>query len=105
MAGMYRLRDLLNLVAHEGADELRLEPGGPPVMVLQGRPQMMDGGQLTDGEVAELLRSIATDEQWRELDQCGDPRFIFAADNSARFNVTAVMNGQNLRLTIKNLGR
>jgi twitching motility protein PilT len=105
MAGMYSVHDLLNLVAREGADELRLEPGRPPVMMLQGKLQMIDGGLLTSDEVAELFRSMATDEQRRELDQCGNLRFIFAAGNSARFNVTAVMREQHLCLTAKNLGR
>src|SRR5260221_11807327 len=33
MAGMYSMNDLLNLLAQEGAEEVRLEPGKPPVMV------------------------------------------------------------------------
>jgi Tfp pilus assembly ATPase PilU len=105
MAGMYHIHDLLNLVAREGAEELRLEPGRPPVMMLQGKLQMIDGGLLTGDEVAELFRSIATDAQQRELDQCGNLRFVFAAGNAARFNVTAVTQEQHLCLTVKNLGR
>ena len=105
MAGMYRMRDLLNLAAREEAAELRLEAGRPPVMLLRGKSQMIDGVLLTSDEVAELFRSIATEEQRRELDQCGDLCFIFVADNSARFSITAVLQGQHLSLTAKNLGR
>jgi Tfp pilus assembly ATPase PilU len=105
MAGMYNIHDLLNLVARQGADELRLEPGRPPVMMLQGKLKIIDGGLLTSDEVAELFRSIATEEQRRELDQCGNLRFILAAGNSARFNVTAAMQEQHLCLTAKSLGR
>ena len=49
---------------------------------------------------AELFRSIATEEQKRELGRCGDIHFTFAAQNSARFGVSAAMQGG-----IKNLGR
>lgn len=105
MAGMYRMRDLLNLVAREGAEELRLEPGRPPVMVLQGQPRVIVRSLLTSDDVAELFRSIATEEQRRELGQCGDLHFTFTADSSARFRVSAAMQGECLSLRIKNLGR
>jgi Tfp pilus assembly ATPase PilU len=105
MAGMYSMNDLLNLVAHEGAEELRLEPGSPPVIVLQGKPRVVDASLATSDNVAELFRSIATEEQRRELDRCGDIHFTFVAQNSARFGVSAGQQGEFLKLRIRNLGR
>ena len=105
MPGMYNIHDLLDLVAREGADELRLEPGRPPVIVLQGKSRVIDGALVTSDNVAELFRGIATEEQSRELGRCGDVHFAFAAHNSARFNVTALIQNEHLNVTIKNLGR
>jgi hypothetical protein len=105
MAGMYSMNDLLNLLAHEGAPELKLEPGKPPVMVLQGKARFVDGGVITSDYVAELFRGIATEEQKRELDRCGDIHFTFVAQGSARFSLLASIQGENLSLRIKNLGR
>jgi Tfp pilus assembly ATPase PilU len=105
MAGMYSMNDLLNLVAREGAEELRLEPGRPPVMVLNGKPRVIDGSLITSDNVAELFRGIATEEQRRELGCCGDIHFAFVAQNSARFNVSAATQGECLSLKIKYLGR
>jgi Tfp pilus assembly ATPase PilU len=105
MAGMYNMEDLLNLIAREGAEELRLEPGRPPVMVLQGKARVIDGSLVSSDNVTELFRSIATEEQSRELSQCGDIHFTFAAQNSARFSVGAGLRKECLSLRIKNLGR
>jgi Tfp pilus assembly ATPase PilU len=105
MAGMYSMNDLLNLLAQEGGEEVRLEPGEPPLMVLQGRPKVVDGALVTADYVAELFRGVATEEQKRELDRCGDIHFTFVARGSGRFSLLAAMRGENLSLRIKNLGR
>jgi Tfp pilus assembly ATPase PilU len=105
MAGMYGMNDLLNLVARESAEELRLEPGRPPIIVLHGKARVVDSSLLTSDNVNELFRGIATEEQSRELRRCGAIHFNFAAQNSARFWVNAVVQGEALGLTIKNLGR
>jgi Tfp pilus assembly ATPase PilU len=102
---MYNLNDLLDLIAREGAEELQLEPGRPPVMVVQGKRRVIDGMLVTTQDVSELIHGIATEEQARELDRCGTLNFSFAARNSTRFSVRAVMQGQSLTVTIRNLGR
>lgn len=105
MAGMYSLNDLLNLLAKEDGEEVRLEPGNPPLMVLQGKTKIVDGALVTTEYVAELFRGVATDEQRRELDRCGDLHFTFVSRGSARFSLLASMQGENLSLRIKNIGR
>jgi Tfp pilus assembly ATPase PilU len=105
MAGMYSMNDLLNLLSQEGGEEVKLEPGKPPVMVLRGKPKVVDGALLTSEYVAELFGGVATEEQRRELDRCGDLHFTFVAQGSARFRMLASMHGENLSLTIKNIGR
>jgi Tfp pilus assembly pilus retraction ATPase PilT len=103
MSGMYSMKDLLNLVAQQGAVELRLEPERPPMMVLRGKVRVLDGPLVTSDHITELFRSIATDEQRRELDLCGSTHFNYAASHAAHFSVRAGMDGKSLRMTIKNL--
>lgn len=105
MAGMYNLKDLLTLVAQEGAEELRLEPGRPPMMLLRGKVRVLDGPLVTSDQVSELLRGIATEEQWRELELCGDIRFRYAAEHSTQFSVSASVQDNRPSLTIRNLAR
>ena len=103
MSGMYSMKDLLNLVAEQGAAELRLEPDRPPMMLLHGKVRVLDGPLVTSDHISELFRGIATDEQRRELDLCGSTHFRYAAENSAHFGVRAGIHGDSLRLSIKNL--
>jgi len=103
MPGMYQLKDLLRLAARERAEELLLEPDLPPRMRLHGRVRVLDGPLLTGDEVGQLLRSIATDEQRRELELCGDAHFRYAADDLAQFGVHARMQNNRLHVKIKYL--
>jgi Tfp pilus assembly ATPase PilU len=103
MSGMYSMKDLLTLVAQQGAAELRLEPDSPPMMLLHGKVRVLDGPLVTSDQIRELFCGVATDEQRRELDLCGSTHFRYAAENSARFSVRAGICGNSLSLSIKNL--
>ena len=105
MGGMYRMQDLLKIVAGEGADELRLEPGRPPVMLSRGKVRVVDGGLVTNEDVEELFGSIATEEQTRELAQCGDIHFILVTEQLTRFKVSAAIDADHLNVTAINLSR
>ena len=103
MAGMYHLKDLLLIAVQEDAEELLLEPDHPPRMRLHGKVRVLDGPVLSSDEVGALLRSIATDEQRRELELCGDAHFRYAADNLAQFSVHAHTQHDRLQVKIKYL--
>jgi len=103
MSGMYSMKDLLNLVAQQGAAELRLEADRPPMMLLHGKVRVLDGPLVTSEHINDLLRGIATDEQGRELDLCGSTQFRYATESSAHFSVRADIRGNSLNLSIKNL--
>ena len=103
MPGMYSMKELLNLVAQQGAAELRLESGRPPMMLLHGKVRVLDGPLVTSDHIGALFRGIATDEQRRELDLCGNTQFRYAAENSTRFSVRADLRGNTLSLSITNL--
>ena len=105
MGGMYRMQDLLMLVARERGEELRLEPGRPPIMVLHGKARVMDGGLVTSDNIAELFHSIASDEQNQELARCGDSHFLFTSEDAGRFKITASTKAGQLDVTVVNLTR
>jgi Tfp pilus assembly pilus retraction ATPase PilT len=102
---MYCMNDVMNLAAREGADEIRLEAGRPPVMVLQGKSRALDLPPLTKDNVMELFRSFASPEQIDELGRCGDVRFNYVFQHSAQFAVVALMQREHITLMLKNLGR
>jgi Tfp pilus assembly ATPase PilU len=96
MAEMYNMNDLLDLLAQERAEELVLQAGQAPRMVLRGDQRVIDDGMLTADNVAELFRSVATDQQNQELGQCGDVRFTFTGRNATRFSAAASMGAKTL---------
>jgi Tfp pilus assembly pilus retraction ATPase PilT len=99
MSGMYSMKDLLNLVAKQGAAELRLDPDRPPMMLLHGKVRVLDGPLVTSDHINELFRGIATDEQRRELDLCGSTHFKYATN----FSVHVGIRGNSLSMSVKNL--
>ncbi len=103
MAGMYHLKDFLILLVRESGEELLLEPEQPPRMRLRGKVRVLDGPLLTSDEIRELLGSIATDEQRRELELCGDAHFQYAGDHLALFNVQANTHDNHLHVKVKYL--
>lgn len=104
MAGMYRMKDLLDLLLHEGGEELRLVPDTPPSIVTGGKPHTIDTPILILDELEVLLHSISNEKQREELQKCGDLRFIFI-QNSKRFGVTATHSRGMLNVMIRNLDR
>jgi Tfp pilus assembly ATPase PilU len=102
---MYCLKDLLELVVREGAEELRLEVGRPAVMVRRGEARAIDVPPLTSENAAELFRSIASEEQLEELRKCGDIHFVYVFQDSARFGVAATIQQDAFNLKIRNLAR
>ncbi len=102
---MYCMNDLMNLAAREAADELRLEAGQPPVMVLHGKARALDLPPLTEDNMTELFRSFASLEQIEELRRCGDVRFNHTFQHSAQFAVTALIQHERMSVKLKNLGR
>jgi Tfp pilus assembly ATPase PilU len=103
MPGMYSMKDLLNLVTQQGAVELRLEPDRPPMMLLHGKVRVLDGPPVTSEHINELFGGIATEEQRRELDLCGNTHFRYVSGHSTHFSVRAATQGNGLSLSIKNL--
>lgn len=103
MAGMYNMGDLLDLLAREGGEELRLEPGKPPSMTMRGQQSIVDEALLTSDNVSELFQMLSSEERARELGRCGDVRFTYAAQGGGRFAVNATLQGEALSLRIRNL--
>jgi hypothetical protein len=59
------------------------------MMLLHGKLRVLDGPLVTTDQITELFHGVATDEQRRELDLCGNTHFRYAAENSTNFSVRA----------------
>ncbi len=105
MAGMYCLKDLLKLCEREGAEELCLETGKSPIMLVRGQSRALDLPALTSENVAELFGSFAGKERLDELSRCGDVHFHHTFDHFARYAIAASMARDRLSVQMKYLSR
>ena len=98
---MYSLDDLLQLVTSDQADELRLHVGAPPVVVLDGQHQTVEGPALTAEDTEALWLSVATTRQRRELWEQGAVQFIYHFRASTDFVVSAKLENRNIGIDLR----
>jgi Tfp pilus assembly ATPase PilU len=97
---MYSMDDLLHVLHSDGADELRLHVGQPPVIVLDGKPQVIEGPALTTEDADRLLQSITNTRQRREIREHGAVEFIYRFRRCASFVVRARMENEIVGIDI-----
>ncbi|MDX1460134.1 MAG: type IV pilus twitching motility protein PilT, partial [Xanthomonadales bacterium] len=85
---MAQIDQLFRVLKEQGGSDLHLLAGRPPRIRLHGSLTDVEGWQaLSDGQVRDLLREIASPDQWQQYEQSGDLDFAYALDGVARFRV------------------
>jgi twitching motility protein PilT len=82
------MSDLLQLVIEEGASDLHIEVGVPPVLRLHGGMHPIDTPPLTPEDTEMLMRSITNEENIQQVRSKGGADFGFAYGELARFRVS-----------------
>ena len=82
------MSDLLQLVVAEGAADLHIRVGIPPVIRLHGVLHRVEGPPLRPEDTEELMRSITSEEQIQHVRERGGADFGFAFGELARFRVS-----------------
>lgn len=85
---MPHIQDLLDLCVSEGASDLHLTVGRPPVLRRHGRLLNSPGAVLAPDDTEALIRSIAPERSWREAEEGGTADFALAHKKVARFRVS-----------------
>src|SRR2546427_8256280 len=84
----YSMSDLLQLVVAEGASDLHLRVGVPPVIRLHGVLHGVEGPPLRQEDTEELMRSITSEDHIQQVRERGGADFGFAFGELARFRVS-----------------
>jgi len=92
--------DLLHVANSDGADELRLHVGTPPIIVLGGEPHPVEGPALSTEDTEQLLQSITNSRQRRELRERGTVQFIYRFRRGTDFVVRARIEDENVGMVI-----
>ncbi|MBI4025253.1 MAG: type IV pilus twitching motility protein PilT [Verrucomicrobia bacterium] len=82
------MSDLLQLVIDEGASDLHIEVGVPPVLRLHGGMHPIDAPPLTPEDTEALMRSITSEDYIQQVRSKGGADFGFAYGEMARFRVS-----------------
>ena len=83
-----QMNDLLELAVAEGASDLHLAVGLPPVMRIHGSLAPLDAEPLVPEDTDRLMRSFTPELHVRSLDEHGGSDFGFGYGDMARFRVS-----------------
>lgn len=83
-----QMNDLLDLAVAEGASDLHLAVGLPPVMRIHGSLAPLDADPLTPEDTDRLMRSFTPEQHVRSLEEHGGSDFGFGFGDAARFRVS-----------------
>jgi len=93
---MYHMDHLLTMLTTEKAKELVFRAGSPPVIVSDREQHSLQGPPTAGEDVMQLLRSLATSRQMRQLRERGTVEFVYTTRGRCPFMVRAKMEDENV---------
>src|SRR5467141_701805 len=99
----YSMSDLLQLVVSEGASDLHIRVGVPPVIRVHGILHRVEGPALESEGTEELMRSITSEEHIQHVRERGGSDFGFAFGDLARFRVSVFKEKGNFGLVLRQI--
>ncbi len=99
----YQMSDLLQLMVSEGAADLHIRVGIPPVIRLHGILHRVDGPPLKPEDTEELMRSITSEDHIQQIREKGGADFALAFGEMARFRVSAFKEKGNYALVLRQI--
>ncbi len=86
--GAILIDKLLSAAIKQGASDLHITVGQPPVLRLQGRMQKLRTKVLEPEDTMDLMKSITPERCQQEFQETGSTDFGFAFGDAARFRVS-----------------
>src|SRR6202142_1247417 len=99
----YSMSDLLQLVVAEGASDLHIRVGTPPVIRVHGILHRVEGPALKPEDSEELMRSITSEDSIQHVRERGGADFGFAFGDMARFRVSVFKEKGNFGLVLRQI--
>ncbi|MBI2947103.1 MAG: type IV pilus twitching motility protein PilT [Verrucomicrobia bacterium] len=99
----YSMSDLLHLVVSEGASDLHIRVGAPPVIRLHGILHRVEGPPLRPEDTEELMRTITSEDNVQHVRERGGADFGFAFGELARFRVSTFREKGNFGVVLRQI--
>jgi len=95
--------DLLQLVVDEGASDLHLAVGVPPILRLHGSMQPLDSEPLRPEDTERFMKSITSEEHQQKVRESGGTDFGFGFGTAARFRVSVLRQKGVIGLVLRQI--
>ena len=97
------MSDLLQVTVDEGASDLHLSVGIPPMLRLHGSMQPVDCSVLKPEDTERLMKSITSAENQQKIREMGSVDFGFGFGTAARFRVSAFRAKGNVGVVLRQI--
>ncbi|MCA9174748.1 MAG: type IV pilus twitching motility protein PilT [Planctomycetales bacterium] len=94
---------LLEACVKQGASDIHITVGQPPVFRLHGRMRKLETNVLGPDDTVALMKSITPDRCQRELQERGSADFGFAFGTKARFRVSVFKQKGNIAMVLRQI--
>jgi len=94
---------LLQACVKQGASDIHITVGQPPVFRLHGRLRKLETKVLDADDTVALMKSIAPERCQRELQERGSADFGFAFGDQARFRVSIFKQRGNIAMVLRQI--
>lgn len=96
----YSIPDLLTLLRTEHGERVRMDVGHPPTLVVRGESHEIEGPDVVEESVEEMLREVASSREMRVFRETGSVDIIVPLEGT-RFLVRAVRAFSEFRLELQ----
>jgi twitching motility protein PilT len=101
--GTILIDKLLSATVKQGASDLHITVGQPPVLRIHGRMQKLKTKILEPGDTMALMKSITPDRCQQEFQETGSTDFGFAFGTAARFRVSVFRQRGNAAMVLRQI--
>jgi twitching motility protein PilT len=101
--GTILIDKLLMACVKQGASDIHITVGQPPVFRIHGRLRRLDTKVLDAEDTTALMKSIAPDRCQQELQEVGGSDFGFAFGDLARFRVSIFKQRGNVAMVLRQI--
>lgn len=93
---MARIDSLFRMMKEQGASDLHLSTGSPPIFRLHGEMERLNFKALTHDELQTILYEILSDKQREEFEAKHDLDFAYSVEGLARFRGNILMQHRGI---------
>ena len=94
---------LLEACVKQGASDIHITTGQPPVFRLHGRLRRLETKELEADDTVALMKSITPERCQRELQEVGSADFGFAYGEAARFRVSIFKQRGHIAMVLRQI--